>query len=139
MAEAAPFTLIDGDRVVTLQATIAGDSVRIAPDALRAATGWKLEPEGLCKDEACVPVRDRAALSDASGVDLGAFARALDRPLALDVAERAAALGTSAAERSARMATLEAPDFELNDLHGRRHRLSHHRGKKVLLIAYASW
>jgi peroxiredoxin len=37
------------------------------------------------------------------------------------------------------MATLEAPDFELNDLHGRRHRLSHHRGKKVLLIAYASW
>ena len=135
----AEFTLIDGDRVVIVPATIAGESVRIAPESLRAATGWELKAEGLCKDDACVPVRDRAALADASGVDLAAFARALDRPLALDVAERAAALGISAAERSARMATLEAPDFELADLAGRRHRLSHHRGKKVLLIAYASW
>lgn len=139
MPEPAPFTLIDGDRVATVPATIAGESVRIAPDALREATGWELKPEGLCKDEACVPVRDRAALADAQGVDLAAFARALDRPLALDAGERAAALGVSAATRSARMATLEAPDFELADLHGRRHRLSHHRGKKVLLIAYASW
>lgn len=139
MSEPVPFTLIDGERVATVPAAIDGDSVRIAPAALREATGWELKPEGLCKDDACVPVRDRAALADASGVDLAAFARALGRPLALDVAERAAALGTSAAERSARMATLEAPDFELPDLHGRRHRLSHHRGKKVLLIAYASW
>ncbi len=36
-------------------------------------------------------------------------------------------------------ATLEAPDFELPDLSGKMHRLSQHRGKKVLLIAYASW
>jgi hypothetical protein len=84
-------------------------------------------------------VRERGALVDASGVDLASFARALGRPLALDVAERAAALGTAAAERSARMATLEAPDFTLPDLAGRMHSLSDHRGKKVLLIAYASW
>jgi hypothetical protein len=133
------FTLIDGDHVATVFATVTGASVRLAPDALRDATGWQLKPQGLCQGDVCVPVRDRAALADASGVDLAAFARALDRPLALDVAERVAALGTSAQERGARMATLEAPDFELPDLHGRRHRLSHHRGKKALLIAYASW
>jgi hypothetical protein len=133
------FTLIDGDRITTVPAAIDGDAVRLSPDALRDATGWELKPEGLCQGDVCVPVRDRAALADARGVDLVAFARALDRPLALDAAERAAALGTSAGERSARMATLEAPDFELPDLHGRRHRLSHHRGKKALLIAYASW
>jgi hypothetical protein len=133
------FTLIDGDRAAQITAAIDGDSVRVAPDALRAATGWELKPEGLCKDDACIPVRDRAALADARGVDLAAFARALDRPIAIDAAERIAALGTSAAERSARMATLEAPDFSLPDLSGRMHRLSEHRGKKVLLIAYASW
>jgi len=72
----AEFTLIDGDRVVIVPATIAGESVRIAPESLRAATGWELKAEGLCKDDACVPVRDRAALADASGVDLAAFARA---------------------------------------------------------------
>ena len=31
------------------------------------------------------------------------------------------------------------PDFELPDLSGTLHRLSDHRGRKVLLIAYASW
>ena len=32
-----------------------------------------------------------------------------------------------------------APDFSLPDLAGRLHTLSDYRGKKVLLIAYASW
>lgn len=132
-------TLIDGDRVTSLRATLDRDAVRVAPDALRDATGWELKPEGLCQGDRCIPVRDRLSLADARGVDLAAFARALDRPLALDVAERAAALGTSAAERSARLATLEAPDFSLPDLHGRRHTLSAHHGKKALLIVYASW
>ena len=133
------FTLLDGDRVATVPAAIDGETVRIAPDALRDATGWALKPEGLCKDDAGFPVRDRAALADARGVDLAAFARALDRPLALDVAERAAALGTSAAERGASLRSGIAPDFTLPDLHGRAHTLSAHRGKKALLIVYASW
>jgi len=139
MAAAEMFTLIDGDRVVALRASRGGDAVQIAPEILRDATGWELKPEGLCRGDVCVPVRDRAALAGDGGVDLAAFARALDRPLALDIAERAAALGTSAAERSARLATLEAPDFTLPDLHGRMHTLSAHRGKKALLIVYASW
>ena len=137
--EGEPFTLIDGDRALPLAARCDGDAVRVAPAALAAATGWELKPEGLCRGGVCVPVRDRAALADARGVDLAAFARALGRPLALDVAERAAALGTSAAERRARLATGAAPDFGLPDLHGRMHTLSAHRGKKALLIVYASW
>ena len=32
-----------------------------------------------------------------------------------------------------------APDFTLPDLAGHMHSLSDYRGKKVLLIAYASW
>ena len=139
MGRSEAFTLIDGERAVEIPARLSGDAVRIAPEALHGATGWKLEPRGLCRGEVCVPVRDRAALADDSGVDLAAFARAIDQPLALDAAERAAALGTAAAERSARMATLEAPDFRLPDLAGRMHSLSEHRGRKVLLVAYASW
>jgi hypothetical protein len=139
MTATEKFTLIDGDHVVELRASQHGDAMQIAPEVLRDATGWELKPEGLCQGDICVPVRDRAALVGAAGVDLAAFATALDRPLALDVAERAAALGVSAAERSARLATLEAPDFTLPDLHGRMHTLSSHRGKKALLIVYASW
>ena len=132
-------TIIDGGEAHEVAATVAGARVRVQADALREALGWELKPEGLCRGAVCVPVRDRAALADETGIDLAAFAAALDRPLALDAAERAGALGTSAGERAAGLASLEAPDFRLPDLDGRLHALSDHRGKKVLLIAYASW
>ena len=35
--------------------------------------------------------------------------------------------------------SLEAPDFSLPDLEGNLHSLTDRRGKKVLLVAYASW
>jgi len=95
--------------------------------------------KGLCRDDVCIPVRERAALIGDHGLALTKLADLLDRPLALDVEERAAALGTAHTSRAAEMASLEAPDFELPDIHGRLHKLSDHRGKKVLLIAYASW
>jgi len=135
----AAFELIDAGGVHTLDATVEGDRIWIAPAGLARATGWQLKPEGLCREALCVPVRDRRALADERGIDLERFAAALGRPLALDLAERAAALGTAAADRGAALASLEAPDFSLPDLTGRRHTLSEHRGKKALLIAYASW
>jgi hypothetical protein len=136
---AAAFELVEGGSFHALEASVEGERVFLAPAALERATGWALKPEGLCREAVCVPVRDRTALLGAEGVDLGAFAAALGRPLALDVAERTAALGTAAADRSAALASLEAPDFSLPDLAGRRHTLREHRGKKALLIAYASW
>ena len=133
------FELVDGGSVHALEARIRGERVLVAPPALAGATGWALKPEGLCREAVCVPVRDPEALGGSEGVDLAAFAAALGRPLALDLAERTAALGTAAADRSAALASLEASDFSLPDLAGRRRTLSEHRGKKALLIAYASW
>jgi len=132
-------TLIDEGRVVPLDVTLHGGAVRISPDALAASLGWRLEAQGLCRGDVCVPVRDRAALASPDGIDLAALARAFDRPLALDADERVAVLGASAAERGARLESLEAPDFALPDLAGRTHALRDQRGKKTLLIAWASW
>ena len=137
---ATSFELLDEGTPHTVDATLDAGRVLLAPADLARATGWTLKPEGLCRGELCVPVRDRAALAGAGGsVDLAAFAAALGRPLALDLPERTAALGTAAADRSTALASLEAPDFSLPDLAGRLHTLSEHRGKKALLIAYASW
>jgi hypothetical protein len=66
-------------------------------------------------------------------------AEAEGRPVAVDPEEGAAYLGVPARARAAALASLEAPDFTLPDLDGRLHSLSEHRGKKVLLVAYASW
>ena len=133
------FTLLDSGVAHTVPATLQEGRVGIPADALASALGWRLEDAGLCRGDTCVPVRDRDALLRGDGIDLEELARVLDRPLALDVEERTAALGVPAGERRASLVTLEAPDFALPDLQGRMHRLSDHRGKKVLLIAYASW
>ena len=135
----ATFTLIDGTQAHEVKVRVEGRSVRLSPETVRRVLGWSLEPEGLCRGDTCVAVRDRKALVRSDGLDLEALARVLDRPLALDPEERAAALGIPASERAAALASLEAPDFTLPDLQGRLHSLSDHRGKKVLLVAYASW
>jgi AhpC/TSA family len=73
------------------------------------------------------------------GVDLARRAEAAGRPVAIDLEEGAAYLGVSAPERASQLASLEAPDFTLPDLAGQPHSLSDHRGRKVFLVAYASW
>jgi len=133
------FTVIDEGRASEVEARVDGDAVRLSDAALRDGLGWEVKPEGLCKGGLCVPVRDRAALVHADGVDLAALAGILGRPLALDTAARAAFLGASAGERGAQLASGMAPDVTLPDLDGRPHALAGFRGKKVLLIAYASW
>ena len=132
-------TLIDDGRTVTAEGVIRAGTIHLSPDALRNALGWELKSEGLCRAATCVPVRDRAALVHDDGIDLATLARLLDRPLALDADERVAVLGAPAAERAHRLASLEAPDFTLPDLAGRLHSLRDQRGKKTLLIAWASW
>jgi hypothetical protein len=133
------FTIIDDGRPTDVLARVRGDQVRLAPQALEQALGWTLKPEGLCRANVCVPLRDRASVEAAEGVDLVGVASALGRPLAVDGQARAAYLGVSAHERGQRLESLEAPDFTLPDLEGRPHSLREQRGKKVLLIAYASW
>jgi len=133
------FTIIDDGRPADVPARVRGDQVRLTPEALEQALGWTLKPEGLCRANVCVPLRARASVETAEGVDLAGVATALDRPLAVDVEARAAFLGVSAHARGQRLESLEAPDFTLPDLGGRLHSLREQRGKKVLLVAYASW
>ncbi len=137
-------TIVDAEtspyRCSEVAARVDGDRVFLGADAVAEALGWTLRDEGLCRGDVCVPVRERAALvSGKNEIDLAALAAVLDRPLACDAAAGAAVLGVSAASRFQQMQNLEAPDFELADLAGRMHKLSEHRGKKVLLIAHASW
>lgn len=136
----ASFTLIDGEGTVTeIPARVAGERVALDAAALKDALGWEVHDGQLCSDMMCIPLPDEAAVLREGAVDLAGFARALDRPLALDVAERAAFLGGSARERAQALDSQYAPDFTLPDLAGRLHSLSQHRGKKVLLAAWASW
>ena len=133
------FTLIHPGGEAAVEAVVSGDDLRVDPEGLADALGWHLRDEGLCRGDVCVPVRDRDALVDERGIDLAVFAELLDLPLAVEPACGVAALGTPHAERDALLAGAEAPDFTLPDVAGKLHSLSDFRGKKVLLVAYASW
>jgi hypothetical protein len=106
-----------------------------------AATGWAVKPEGLCKGPVCVPLpagRERE-LVDGGRVNLAALWRHLGQPAVHSERRHVWVLGESARTRAAALASLEAPDFALPDAGGRVHRLSDYRGRKVLLVTWASW
>jgi hypothetical protein len=118
-------------------AVTARDGLRVSPADAETVTGWTLKPEGMCRDELCVPLTGDA-IRDGS-VDLAAFWRALGHPVVSDKSGSAWVLGTAAESRASTLAGLDAPDFTLPDLAGVPHRLSELRGKKVFLTTWASW
>ena len=63
----------------------------------------------------------------------------LRQPIARDEPNQIWLFGPRPEARMKVLQSLEAPDFTLPDLDGRMHSLSQQRGKKVLLVAYASW
>jgi hypothetical protein len=108
-------------------------SARVAAAELERVTGWELKPEGLCSGERCVPFT--GAATDA--IDLADVSRALRMPLVAEPRAGLWALGPEASGKAPASATL--PDLELPDLDGRPFHLASLRGRKALIVAWASW
>ena len=112
---------------------------------LKRATGFEVKPQGVCRDELCFPIpkaRTRAFLNKRGSVtwfNLTEFARLVRQPVAFDAEQAVWFFGPRADEQNGYLATLEAPDFRLPDMNGKMHSLSDFRGKKVLLVTWASW
>lgn len=118
---------------------VRGGSILVTPDALRQATGWELEPEGLCRGDVCVPrtVLGAALVDDL--VDVAAFGVALRRPVAVEPAAAIAVLAGSPEELASTIAAGTAPAFTLPDLDGNPVSLADFAGRKKLLFAWSSW
>lgn len=112
---------------------------------LKRATGFVVKPQGVCRDELCFPIpakRKADFISRRGGVswfNLTAFAALVKQPLARDQKNGVWYFGKREDERGTHLASLKAPDFTLPDLNGKMHSLADYRGKKVLLITWASW
>lgn len=118
-----------------------GDDLWLDHAAIEQATGWSWKGEGLCHGEVCVPLPrvDGGKFACEGRLNLAAMWRHSGQPVVHDAASSVWVLGSGAAQRSAALATLRAPDFTLPDLDGCLHSLSSYRGRKVLLATWASW
>jgi hypothetical protein len=111
------------------------DRVDLTPAELERQIGWQLRPEGLCKDDRCVPFP--AAASIDGHIDVRAVAERLGMPLVHDDKYDLWALGPESGGRV--LESAEFPSIVLVDVDGRPFDLASLRGEKVLIAAWASW
>lgn len=116
---------------------------------LKRATRFEVKPQGVCRDELCFPLpkakRDTfihkdtgQSKSSETWFNMTAFAQLVHQPVAHDAALATWYFGLRSDQRQ-QLSGLQAPDFTLPDLQGKPHRLSDFRGKKILLVTWASW
>jgi hypothetical protein len=109
------------------------DALTVDPLEFEARTGWQAKPEGLCKGEQCVPLPGGTT----GRLDVRVLAARLGMPLLHDEESGRWVLGPEGGGHA--LTTAVAPDLVLPDLDGNPFRLSTLHGRKVLLVAWASW
>ena len=139
-------TVLYQDRVVQLERTLSDpNDLWVLPQDLPRINDFVLKPEGACLAELCIPVRqDRDSELFVTRDDQGWFnvtelARRLQQPFVADEEHDVWSFGNIPVARNAFLQSATAPDFALPDRDGKLVRLSDFRGKKVLIVTWASW
>src|SRR3954451_20712205 len=113
------------------------EQLQLTPDQFEAATGWEIKPEGACQHGVCVPLPPLER--DSVGrIDVRVVAERLGMPIAHDEAHGLWALGPRSGDRKV-LDSVRMPELALSDFHGDTFDLASTRGRKVVLLAWASW
>lgn len=109
------------------------EASQVPVETFERETGWILTAEGACRGGVCV-----ALPAEGPTVDLAVVAERLGMGLVHDRRHGLWAVGPATLSGRA-LESAEAPDFVLPDVDGRLFRLSGLRGRKVVVVAWASW
>ncbi len=139
-AAAAPATstatVLYGDRSVSLEhAQADGDQLWVRPKDLPRINEFELKPQGACRADICIPISK--SLTKSGWFDLTGFARKTGEAFVAD--SGVWSFGEIPVLRGAFLNSRIAPEFSVPDRQGRAVRLSSFRGKKALVLTWASW
>lgn len=139
-------TVLQEGKAVVIEQTLADPTdLWVRVEDLTRVNGFELKPEGACLDAICVPVqqdRDSDIFVRRSGqawLNVTELASRIQQPFVVDHAADVWSFGTIPAQRQGFVRDALAPDFTLPDWRGEKRSLSDFKGKKVMLLTWASW
>ena len=135
-------TVLYDDRVIVLDRTAPGprqtaDTLWIRKRDLPRVNGFELKPEGACRADLCIPIPKTLTRGDYFNIT--AFAKKAGQPVVAEPDARVWSFGEMQALGGGLANTRIAPDLEVPDRLGRPVHLAGFRGKKALVITWASW
>ena len=139
-------TVLFEQNLIKLDETLADPTdLWIPSEDLTRVNGFELKPEGACLDEICVPVKqdeDSDMFVRREGrtwFNVTELADKLQQPVVVDYEAGVYSFGAIPVTRASFREQAVAPNFELADRNGNKVQLSDFKGKKIMLLTWASW
>ena len=137
-AAATTTTVLYGDRSVTLdkiRPNATGSDLWVRAADLPRINDFTLKPQGACREDVCIPIPKD--LKSGEWFNLTGFARRTGEVVVSDTGVWS--FGEIPVMGGRYLSSRMAPDFAVPDRQGKIVHLSDFRGKKVLVITWASW
>ena len=129
-------TVLYGDKSATLEKTRAdGKDLWVRAGDLPRINEFELKPQGACRQDLCIPVPKN--LKQGDYFNLTGFARHIHQAFVTD--SGVWSFGEVPVLRGSFVNSRIAPDFAVPDRKNRLVHLNDFRGKKVLVVTWASW
>ena len=111
-------------------------SLRLPAAEFSQITGWEAKPEGMCRGEVCVPA---PGALDNGIVDVERAAARLGMPIVANEAHGVWALGAATATGRALATAVARFPSSLIDAMGNAFDFASLRGRRIIMVAWASW
>ena len=136
-AAAVSSTVLYDGHAVTLDRTSADPDLWVLKTDLPRINGFQLKPQGACRADVCIPVPK--TMMRGTDFNLSAFAKKVGQHVVADTESRVWSFGEIPVVRGAYLESRQAPPLTVSNRKGQPVSLAQFRGKKVLLVTWASW
>jgi hypothetical protein len=113
------------------------DALWVHKRDLPSINEFEVKPQGACRADLCIPIPKGMVRGEYFG--LTAFAKKIGQPVVADLDSQVWSFGEIQSLRGSFLEGRMAPDFVVPDRAGRPVHLASLRGKKVLVVTWASW
>lgn len=135
-APKAGATVLYGDREISLaDSRVENADLWIPAADLPRINEFVLKPQGACREDVCIPLAKE--LKRSGWLNLSGFARKVRQSVVNE--GPLWSLGEMPLLRTGFLQSRTAPDFAVQNRQGKTVRLTDFRGRKILLLSWASW